>query len=1062
MMLGRVFAAFVGVEHAAVAINVLSAISSGLTIMFLFWTITAFAKKLVKSDTMDNGQLIAVLSSGFIGALAYTFSDSFWFSAVEGEVYAMSSLFTALVFWAIMKWDSVADEPHSTRWLVLIAYMMGLSIGVHLLNLLCIPAIAFVYYFRKFETTRKGVIWTAIISIVILGVIQAGIIPGTVKLANYFDLLFVNKFHLPFNSGILVYVLLIITAIVFGLRWSHKKMKPLYNTAILCVTTILIGYSTYAVITIRSNANPVIDENNPENSFALLSYLNREQYGDRPLLYGQYWMAPLDPKGPKFDGNPVYTKAYVVKQGSLPLQSFITKFDAEQYMKTANVPGLEIKQEYIVSDDKKNSEYKYDPQFCTIFPRMYSAQESHINEYKKWVDFVGKPINGVNNRGENEAIMKPTFGENLKFFFSYQMSWMYWRYFMWNFSGRQNDIQGHGNIVDGNYVTGIEMIDSERLGNQENLPPSMTNNRAYNKFFLIPLIIGLIGLVYQFMKDVKQWSVVMMLFFLTGLAIVIYLNQYPLQPRERDYAYVGSFYAFAIWIGLGVYALFDLGRSLDMTGLRKIAVPTLASGAIVFGAEAITKNGHSISFSLLYMGIVALVLILVMMMISKALKNSPIGAVVALLLAAPAPYLMAKDGWDDHNREKRRTGVDFAKNYLDSCAPNAILFTNGDNDTFPLWYVQEVEGYRTDVRIINLSLLNTDWYITQMKKQAYESAPVPFKLEEYQYRQGTRDIVVLDDSRNAAGIPIDLGRLIDFVKDDSKKVQVQDGQQYNYLPTKTFSIAVNKKDVIKKGVVAAKDSAQIVDAVTWKIDRQYLLKNQLMVLDLLAHNNWERPIYFAVTTGSDAYLGLEDYFQLEGLAYRLVPVKSPRNPNPNVLGRVNTNAMLENLMKKFKWGNMDKESIYMDENNLRMTTNLRLQFANLAEALINEGRNADAKKVLDKTVAVMPQRNVPYDRLMVPIIESYYQLNENKTANELGQKVFTTYEKDMRFYLSLDQQYQAKLDNEMRLALAVMERLMQIAEFRNQTAYAKALRKRFELLKSQYEKKAVPAGNLNF
>ncbi|HEX4886765.1 MAG TPA: DUF2723 domain-containing protein [Luteibaculaceae bacterium] len=1050
MLLGRLFAAFVPVQHAAVAVNVLSALCSSFTILFLFWTITAFGRKLAGGGEVKGAALFAVMGSGFIGAMAYTFSDSFWFSAVEGEVYAMSSLFTAIVFWAILKWDAVADEPHSTRWLVFIAYMMGLSIGVHLLNLLCIPAIAFVYYFRKFETTRKGVVLTFLISVFILGFIQSGIIPGTVWLASRFELLFVNSFGLPFHTGVLIYLLIITGGLIYGLRWSRSNQSPLWNTALLSVTTILIGYSTFAVITIRSNANTVMNENDPRNVFTLLSYLNREQYGDRPLLYGQYWMAPQDAETPRKDGNPVYTQAYVVMQGNLEVQSFISRFDAQKYIDQQKLTDAMVQTKYIVSDEKKGSEVVYDSKFCTVFPRMYSSQESHISQYKEWSGFKGKPVT-TNVRGQSQSILKPTFVENLKFFFNYQVNWMYWRYFMWNFSGRQSDVQGHGNIIDGNYITGIDAIDAERLGNQTLLPDSIKNNRAHNKFYLLPLIVGMVGLIYQFFKDVRQWSVVMLLFFLTGMAIVIYLNQYPYQPRERDYAYAGSFYAFAIWIGLGVYALFDLGRSLDFKGLRQIALPAVATSVVLFLIETLVKNDHSLSFTVGYMAAVGLAMIAIAMFVHKASPTSALGAIVAMLICLPAPALMAKEGWNDHNREKRRTSVDFAKNYLDTCAPNAILFTNGDNDTFPLWYAQEVEGYRTDVRVVNLSLLNTDWYISQMKRKAYDSDPVPFSLEEYQYRQGTRDIVLLDDSRNQAGIPIDVDRLMDFVKDESKKVPVGDGTLMSYMPTKTFSLAVDKNKVLKTGAVSQRDSAQIVDAITWKLDRPYILKNQLMVMDLLATNNWERPVYFAVTTGQDAYLGLEEYFQLEGLAYRLVPVKSPRNPNPNVLGRIGTDVMMKNIMDKFHWGNMDKEHIYMDENNLRMTTNLRLQFANLAEALINEGRNADAKKVLDHTLKVMPRHNVPYDRLLVPIIESYYQLGEVKTAQKLSDEVFDIYEKEMRFYLSLESKYMEKQQNDIRMALAIMGRLEQVARFRNLTAMADGYVKRMQVIQKKLE-----------
>jgi hypothetical protein len=1049
MLIGRLFSLFVPMSSAAVAINVLSALSSSFTILFLFWTITAFAKKLaLKSGEIDSNKLIAIIGSGIVGGLAYTFSDSFWFSAVEGEVYAMSSLFTAVVFWAIIKWEGVADQPHSTKWLVLIAYLMGLSIGVHLLNLLTIPAMAFVYYFKRYEVSKKGIIYTFIISVVILGVIQALIIPGTVKLAQTFEKLFVNGMGMPFNSGVIVYIILLVAAIAFGLYWTKKNDHPMYNTAILSVLVILIGYSTFATIVIRSSANTPMDENNPENVFSLVSYLNREQYGDRPLLHGQFWNAPLDRQNGRGDGDPVYTKAFVVKNGNRIETTFISQFAADQYIaKNAN-KSLTVEHEYIISDDKKGTEYKYDQEYTTIFPRMYSNQAHHVTEYKKWSDFKGKPARVPDANGER---LKPTFGENMKYFFSYQINWMYWRYFMWNFAGKQNDVQGHGNILDGNWKTGINAIDSQRLGNQDELAESMSNNNAYNHFFLLPFLLGLIGLIYQLIRTPKAGTVTVLLFLLTGLAIVIYLNQYPMQPRERDYAYVGSFYAFAIWIGLGVYALFDIVNQYVIKDLKKIAMYIFGTGIVMFLLE-ISSGDHSVSYSLLYMAILGFGLIAVLMTVGKKLGQKSTASVV-LALCLVVPIIMAAEGWDDHSRAKRTTAVDFAKNYLDSCAPNAILFTNGDNDTFPLWYVQEVEGYRTDVRVVNLSLLNTDWYINQMKRKAYDSDPVPFEMEEEKYRQGTRDVVILDKSKNPRGVYVDIDQAIAFVeRDDAKTTGYQ--QSMYYMPTNKFSIAVDKELVVANGTVAIEDTARIVDRVEWTINKTYILKNNLMVLDLLARNDWKRPIYFAVTTGPDSYIGLKDYFQLEGLAYRLVPIKADPNQNPNVLGEISTDIMYDNLMNKFSWGGMDTEDLYMDENNLRMTTNLRLQFANLAEQLINEGDKEKAKAILDKAFEVMPEKNVPFTRVVLPLVESYYQLGETEKAGQLSERLFEIFEDDFDFYNSLEPTFAKSVQQEMQMSVMVNGRINQLVnQLLPGSELAKDLQNRYKVQEANYYNK---------
>lgn len=1052
MILARVASAFVATENVPVAVNVLSALASAFTILFLFWSITHMAYYLAVrrgKEELTAGKVIAVLGSGVVGALAYTWSDSFWFSAVEGEVYALSSFFTAIVFWAILKWEREADKPHNTRWLILIAYLMGLSIGVHLLNLLCIPAIAFVYYFKKFNVTRKGVIYTFIISAVILGAIQAVIIPGLVKVAGKFELLFVNDLGLPFNTGNLVYAALVVGLVTWGLVWTQRRGKVVLNTVILGVSVIIMGYSTFAMIVVRSTANPPIDENNPENVFNLLSYLNREQYGDRPLMMGQFWGSQL--ANQREDGNPVYTATYKVMKGNRTEKLFYDGWSAKHYV--AENPGLKIKNEYVVTDPRKGTEPVYDPATTMLFPRMYSSQANHINAYKEWSDFRGKAVRTTDREGKSIVVQVPTQGENLRFFVNYQVNWMYWRYFLWNFAGRQNDIQGHGGITDGNWYTGIKAIDAQRLGNQDHLPPSMTGNKGMNKLYLLPLLLGLIGLAYQLLRDVRNWTVVMLLFFFTGLAIVIYLNQYPFQPRERDYAYVGSFYAFAIWIGLGVYALFDAARSITQKELLYGIGGTLGIGVLKYLVESISGGDHAVSYSLFYIGIVGGAALGVMYVL-RTLRNERAAAVVATLLGLIVPVVMVRAEWDDHDRSHRYPARDLAADYLNSCAPNAILFTNGDNDTFPLWYAQEVEGIRTDVRVVNLSLLNTDWYVDQMRRKAYESEPVPIRMDPSKYRQGTRDVVALIPNEKITGY-LDLKRAMDFATDDRNMQQIfQLGAKDAYIPTNKFRIPADSAFCFgPEGMLPLKDTAIWTGNVRWTVNKQYVLKNHFMMLDLLANNDWQRPIYFAVTTGPDSYLGLQNYFRLEGLTYRLVPVAG-RSATANTYGSVGTDIMLDNILNKFKWGGMDYPGgVYLDENVLRMTTNLRLQIATLATELASEGRKAEAKQVLDLAQEKMPERNVPYDRIMLPIIEAYYQAGDTASANRLSDRVFTIMDENMAWYLSLEPKFAAQVTDDMNLAKLVMDRLAQTARVNGQAGLATRLGTRSAEVDTLYQMK---------
>ena len=1078
MLIGRVFSAFVDPATVPVMINFLSALCSGLTIVFLFWTITHMAKKFLPEGAKEpnSGQLWAILGSGILGAMAYTFSDTFWFSAVEAEVYAMSSLFTAVVFWAILKWESEVNEGGELRWLVLIGYLMGLSIGVHLLNLLAIPAICLVYYFKKYEYSLIGLIATGAISLFLLFLINTGVIIWFVQIAGFFERTFVNSFGLPFNSGAVFYLLLVVALIALGLIITHKRNMVLTNTLVLGITMAILGYTTFATVIIRSNANPPMDENNPENLFALLSYLNREQYGDRPLLFGQYFNTPQDLEDPYRDGSDVWVKSYSVRQSNTKNKLVLSsrdKFSAEQYIAAHPNDQLQLVEEYIESGEKKGSVPNYDKDFCGYFPRMHSNQGNHIKDYKEWSNYQNwntekgqeKVKNAEQAIDQSEAALNyysqankmprgfedqdprsllksldrmrekmiPTAAEDFRFFTSYQVGHMYWRYFMWNFSGRQNDRQGHGEFTEGNWMSGVNLIDEERVGNREKISDMEKSNRAYNVYFMLPLILGLIGLVFQMIRSQKDFWVVGLLFILTGFAIIVYLNQTPQQPRERDYAFAGSFYAFAIWIGLAVYALYYAATQWTFQNVTKVASMTVGGSVIILFAERLATGSNGFGYSLMYMSIVATALLALMMLLGKVIQGETSSkAMAATLICLVTPALMAYQNWDDHTRANRKTGLTMAINYLQSLQPNAIIFTNGDNDTFPLWYAQEVEGIRTDVRVVNLSLLNTDWYIDQMKRQAYDGMPVPFKMKEQKYRQGTRDVMFVDPNRETKGfMPIADAMVVAL--DDSKTID-NGRNKIAYLPSYKFSMKVDSA-VAESYRPLLNDGDTLVTNIQFSLvdaggrPRSYITKANLAVLDLLSNMDWNRPVYFAVTTGGDAYMGLEQYFQLEGLAYRLTPIKHKKNPNPNIDGGVSSAIMYDNMMNKFQWGNMDKMPIYMDENNRRMTTNLRLQFGHLAEQLIEEGDLEKAREVIQRSLDVMPEYNVPYEQpqIMWQLVDLMYQADYDEKALELSKRMIEINNQEIEFYHSLDEKHRTLIEKDITMRIQINDRLSTMA-----------------------------------
>lgn len=875
VLLGRLFVTIFGGSNPAVAVNTMSALASGFTILFLFWTITHFAKKLLVADKVEptKQNTIAIIGAGVVGALAYTFSDSFWFSAVEGEVYALSSFFTAIVFWAILKWEHHADEPGADKWIVFIFFMMGLSIGVHLLNLLTIPAIVLVYYFKRYKPTVAGTFWAFVIGCLITGFVQVAVIQWTVKGAGWFDIRFVNGLGMPFFSGFIFFFVLLAVLFWLGLRYAAKNHLNFLRLGIWCAIFMLIGYSSYITTMIRSSANPAVDMYNVDNPNALVGYLGRDQYGDFPLLYGQVFTAsPVD----YAEGGMKYSKG------------------ATRYEEVGN----DVKPEYAAEDKM-------------LFPRVWDASndQQHATFYKEWLGLAD---------GE-----RPNMANNINFFVSYQLNWMYWRYFMWNFAGKQNDIQGFGNVRDGNWITGIAPFDNARLGDQSKMPDSIKHNKAHNTLFALPFLLGIFGAIYQYFARRNDFLVTASLFFFTGFAIVIYLNQPGNQPRERDYAYVGSFYAYAIWIGLGVLQV----------------------------AEWIRK---------------------------KASEPAANWSAVALCFLA-VPVIMANQEWDDHDRSKKVLARDLAKDYLESCPPNAILFTYGDNDTYPLWYAQEVEGIRPDIRVINNSLLGIDWYINQLRYKVNESAPIDVIWSEEQIRGRTRDYVVYqarpDVNQDKFYDLYDVLKNVVGSEDPAFKVQLQGGEMINYLPAKKFILPVDENLVRSNKTVNPGDSVLSQIPVIIPENRNTLLKNDLAILTIIAANKWKRPICFTApyTAGE---LGFGNYVRKDGLTYRLVPIKNNTG--------FNTDWMVDKLNNKFRFGSANIPGVYFDEQNRLHLNSIRAAFADGAASLADLNRKDEAKQLLDKADKGILNINLPYAMVSKNNQHNYFNFKFLEAAYKAG------------------------------------------------------------------------------
>jgi len=982
-MIGAFFALFaVDDKHVALMVNMMSVFSSAFTILFLFWSSSLLLKKLISRFTEFNKQnAIVVLGSSFVGALAYTFSDSFWFNAVEAEVYAMASLFIALLFWLGLRWEQDMETPRGNRWLLLISLVIGLSFGVHFMALLTIPAIGFLYFFKHYKiVTVKNFIIANVVVVAILLFIFKMLLPLTMAFFGKTEVFMVNELGLPFDSGTIFVGLLFVAFFYFGLKYTKQKGLVFYNTIILCILFILIGFSTWLMLPIRANADTVINENKPSDAREVLAYYNREQYGSNPLFYGPQYtetFAGLDEKNPYLDKAPNYERDYTTgkyeivnnfknaEQNSDDNQkTFLPRLwsseHIENYINFTNPPEFKLNPNYPYEDDL--SKYGVDPSqlseedYNKAIAQLKDEVEKTITEFRqayaqKQIDNEGY-VKFLKTYGDYLIVEKPTTLDNLSFMFEYQFGYMYFRYLMWNFVGRQSDNQGKYDNQDGNWLSGIPFIDELHLGTQDYLPSDVLNNKGRNVYFFLPFILGLIGLMYHANKDLKSFYVLLVLFLFTGIALKIYLNERPFEPRERDYALVGSFYVFAIWIGFGVYALYE---SACVYLKPKIAGPILIAASLI-----------------------------------------------------AVPFLMAAQNWDDHDRSGKYTAVAMAKAYLASCDPNAILYTIGDNDTFPLWYAQEIEKIRTDVKIVNTSLFMTDWYIDQMKTKTYESNPLPISFNHDEYVGDKLDYVAYIPKTESRW---EIKDFINFIKNPKSTVEMQNGQTIHFYPTNKIRIPIDKNTIIKNKVVAEKYFDSIVPYIDIEIKGNALYKNRLMMLDILANNNWKRPIYFSGGAfDNEDYLWMKDYLQLDGMVYKLVPIRTPidKESGPMDMGQIDADKMYANVMK-WDWGNSESNRIYHDTETRRNSITYRSNLARLMDQLIAEGKKNMARNIIELAITKMPLDKFNYYSTIEPFAKGYYEVGEKAKAHQLLEKLMTKYKENLNYYGNLSHSDQSDI-----------------------------------------------------
>ena len=986
-MLGAFFSIFaLEASQIGFMMNMMSAVSSAFTILFMFWTLTLLLQKLAgREETLSNTQKIAILGSALVGSLAFTFTDSFWFNAVETEVYAMATLIMAILFYLALRWERDMDEPRGNKWLVLIAFVIGLSFGVHFMGLLTIPAIGLIYYFKNYEEiTIKNFIIANVVSVAILLFIFKLLAPNILRVFSALEIFFVNTIGLPFNSGSIIAGVLLVALIYFGLKYTCEKQYKHLNTGILCLTFVIVGFSSWMMLPIRANADVVINENDPSDARELLAYYNLEQYPETRLFYGPQFTdqySGLDENEPYIDDKPNYEKDE--KSGK-----------------------------YVIINDWEKARQNYNADHASILPRMWSGENAeNYMIFTGYLNFKLKPeyqmeneLRGAVSNFKNDVangmvdyedyhkflkqfsqyidVEKPSLGNNIAYMLEYQLGYMYWRYFMWNFTGRQNDVQGKLDDFNGNWLSGIGFIDEWHLGlPQDNLPSDVKNNKARNTYFFLPFILGLIGLFFLYHKDKKLFWVMLVFFLFTGLAIQVYTNVRPFEPRERDYSVVGSFYVFALWIGFGVYSIIDALQS--------------------------------------------------------KFKSKLLAPAVTLICLILVPGILAANNWDDHDRSNKKTALAMAKKYLDSCAENAILFSIGDNDTFALWYAQEIEEYRRDVRVVNTSLFQTDWYIDQMKRKAYESDPIPSKLTHEQYRYGTRDYImkkthIYDETGRPQRLlnkdTLLINEFLEFVTSDNPKTkfkyilqqQGEDPSYYpsqlinsNYFPVEYLRIPVNKENVLKYGIVKEKDAGEIVDYIDIKITDGAIYKNRLLMLDVVANNNWERPIYFTGGAfGNDDYIWMKDYLQLDGMTYKLVPIRTPVDKaNPFDMGRVDSDLMY-NKVVNWDWGNSGDSNIYYDTETRRNSITYRGNLARLVEQLINEEQLVKAEEIADIAMEKMPVDYFGFYTLLEPYMSAYYEVGATEKGQKLFKDVATKYQENLTYYSTLDEEQQRQVFEE--------------------------------------------------